>query len=72
LGGVCNNVHTNTTERTMNKLETLAEELVWLSNKSLTELADHLVKDAPTRADALINILTAALQERERAKVLEC
>lgn len=56
----------------MNKLETLAEELVWLSNKSLTELADHLVKDAPTRADALINILTAALQERERAKVLEC
>jgi len=56
----------------MNKLEDLAVDLMWLSNKSLQEVATLLVKDAPTRAEAMIAMLTVAMQERERAKVLEC
>jgi len=56
----------------MNKLEDLSVDLMWLSNKSLQEVATLLVKDAPTRAEAMIAMLTVAMQERERAKELEC
>ena len=53
----------------MNKLEDLAVDLMWLSNKSLQEVATLLVKDAPTRADALVNMLVLALQERDRLEM---
>ena len=53
----------------MNNLEDLAVDLMWLSNKSLQEVATLLVKDAPTRADALVNMLVLALQERDRLEM---
>jgi len=47
----------------MNRLETIANELALLSNQSLTELAQILVTDYPTRADVLETQISAAFQD---------
>lgn len=44
----------------MNRLETLANELALLSNSSMMELAQILVRDYPTRADVLETQLGAS------------
>ena len=37
----------------MNKLELLANDLAFLNNRDMQELAEILVRDYPTRADVL-------------------
>ncbi len=49
----------------MNRIETLANELAMLSNHSVAELAQILVRDYPTRADVVETQLAAAFQESD-------
>jgi len=55
----------------MNRLETIANELALLSNQSLVELAQILVKDYPTRADVLETQLSAAFFYNDQEAVNE-
>jgi hypothetical protein len=47
----------------MNKIEQLATELAFLSNTSLQQLTEILVRDYPTRVDALEQLLRIAQHE---------
>ncbi len=47
----------------MNKVEQLATELAFLSNTSLQQLTEILVRDYPTRVDALEQLLRIAQHE---------
>ena len=49
----------------MNRLEIIANELALLSNTSMMELAQILVKDYPTRADVLETQISAAFQDND-------
>lgn len=51
----------------MNKLEQLAAELAFLSNNSIVELAEILVRDYPTRADVLETQLSAQFFDQNKA-----
>jgi hypothetical protein len=55
----------------MNRIEILANELALLSNQSLVELAQILVKDYPTRADVLETQLSAAFFYNDQEAVNE-
>jgi len=55
----------------MNRLEIIANELALLSNTSMVELAQILVKDYPTRADVLETQLSAAFFYQDRETVDE-
>jgi hypothetical protein len=55
----------------MNRLETIANELALLSNTSMMELAQILVKDYPTRADVLETQLNAAFFYNDQELVNE-
>jgi hypothetical protein len=55
----------------MNRLEILANELALLSNQSMTELAQILVVDYPTRADVLETQLGAAFFYNDKETVNE-
>lgn len=55
----------------MNRLETIANELALLSNQSMMELAQILVKDYPTRADVLETQLGAAFFYNDKELVNE-
>ena len=43
----------------MNKIETLANDIAMLSNASLRQLAEALVRDYPTRATAFAEFIRA-------------
>lgn len=47
----------------MNRIELLANDIAWLTNDTIAELARILVRDYPTRADALETQIRAAFQE---------
>jgi hypothetical protein len=49
----------------MTKLEQLAAELAFLSNDSMVELAQILVRDYPTRADVLETQLGAQFFDQQ-------
>jgi hypothetical protein len=49
----------------VNKLEQLAAELAFLSNDSIVELAQILVRDYPTRADVLETQLGAQFFDQQ-------
>lgn len=55
----------------MNRLEIIANELALLSNQSMIELAQILVKDYPTRADVLETQLSAAFFYNDQEAVNE-
>ena len=55
----------------MNRLEIIANELALLSNQSMMELAQILVKDYPTRADVLETQLGAAFFYNDKELVNE-
>jgi len=55
----------------MNRLETIANELALLSNQSMIELAQILVRDYPTRADVLETQLSAAFFYQDQEAVNE-
>ena len=55
----------------MNRLEIIANELALLSNTSLMELAQILVKDYPTRADVLETQISAAFFYNDQEAVSE-
>ena len=55
----------------MNRLEIIANELAMLSNTSMVELAQILVKDYPTRADVLETQLSAAFFYNDQEVVSE-
>jgi hypothetical protein len=55
----------------MNRIETIANELALLSNQSMIELAQILVKDYPTRADVLETQLSAAFFYNDQETVNE-
>ena len=48
----------------MTKIQQLAADLALLSNHSLAEIADCLVRDYPTRAEAFERSLSIAQQEQ--------
>ena len=50
----------------MNKIETLAMDIALLSNASLAALAQELVKDYPTRAEALETFINTRMQDELR------
>jgi len=47
----------------MNKIESLASELAFLSNASLQQLTEILVRDYPTRVDVLEQSIRVAQHE---------
>lgn len=47
----------------MDRIEILANDIAWLTNDSIARLAQILVRDYPTRADALETQIAAAFQE---------
>ncbi len=47
----------------MNRIEILANDLAMLSNSSIAELAQIMVRDYPTRADVVETQIAAAFQE---------
>lgn len=49
----------------MDKLETLVNEIAWLSNDSVAKLARILVHNYPTRADVVEAQISAAFQESQ-------
>lgn len=49
----------------MDRIEILANDIAWLTNDSISKLAQILVRDYPTRADALETQIRAAFQESE-------
>lgn len=49
----------------MNPIETLAVDTALLSNNSMAQLAQILVRDYPTRAAALTTFLTVYEQEQD-------
>lgn len=49
----------------MNRIELLANEIAMLSNTSLAELAQILVRDYPTRADVVETQIAAAFQDSD-------
>ena len=51
----------------MDKIETIANELAMLSNQSLMQLAQVLVKDYPQRADVLETQLGSAFFDNDIA-----
>lgn len=51
----------------MNRIEDLAVDTALLSNSSMAQLAQILVRDYPTRAAALTTFLTVYEQEQDRA-----
>lgn len=51
----------------MDKIETIANELAMLSNQSLMQLANILVKDYPQRADVLETQLGSAFFDNDIA-----
>ena len=51
----------------MDKIETIANELAMLSNQSLMQLAQILVKDYPQRADVLETQLGTAFFDNDIA-----
>jgi hypothetical protein len=55
----------------MNRIEIIANELALLSNTSIIELAQILVKDYPTRADVLETQLSAAFFYNDQEAVNE-
>jgi hypothetical protein len=55
----------------MNRLETIANELALLSNQSMTELAQILVRDYPTRADVLETQINSAFFFKDQEAVNE-
>lgn len=55
----------------MNRLGIIANELALLSNTSMMELAQILVKDYPTRADVLETQLSAAFFDQTQEAVSE-
>lgn len=55
----------------MNRLEILANELALLSNASMIELAQIMVRDYPTRADVLETQLSAAFFYNDKELVNE-
>jgi Flp pilus assembly CpaF family ATPase len=55
----------------MNKLETLASDIALLSNSSLDELAQILVRDYGLRADVLATYISAHSEDALREIELE-
>lgn len=55
----------------MNRLEILANELALLSNQSILQLAQIMVKNYPTRADVLETQLGAAFFYNDKETVNE-
>lgn len=51
----------------MSRIEDLALDIAMMSNSSLAQLAQILIEDYPTRAEAVTTILAASLQEQDRA-----
>ena len=51
----------------MSRIEDLALDIAMMSNSSLAQLAQILIRDYPTRAEAVTTILAASLQEQDRA-----
>ena len=51
----------------MNSLETAANDLALLSNSSLARVAEIMIRNYPTRAEALTTFLNVYLQEQDRA-----
>jgi hypothetical protein len=51
----------------MSRIEDLALDIAMMSNTSMAELAQILIRDYPTRAEAAATILAASLQEQDRA-----
>ena len=49
----------------MNRLETLANDIAWLTNDNIAELARILIKEYPTRADALETQIRVAFRESD-------
>lgn len=49
----------------MNRLDILANEIALLSNTSIAELAQILVRDYPTRADVVETQIAAAFQDSD-------
>jgi hypothetical protein len=49
----------------VNRIEILANDIAWLTNDSIAQLAQILVREYPTRADALETQIRAAFQESE-------
>lgn len=52
----------------MNPIETLAGDIALLSNSSMAQLAQILVRDYPTRAAAVTTFLTVYEQEQDHAR----
>lgn len=53
----------------MTKLEQLANEIAWLSNTSISQLAAILVYDYPTRADVLETSIGNTFQDKCNATI---
>lgn len=51
----------------MNRIEDLAVDIALLSNTSMAQLAEELVRNFPTRAAALTTFLTVYEQEQDLA-----
>ena len=51
----------------MNRIQTLANDLALMSNASLAELAQEMIRHYPNRAEALTTFLTVYEQEQMRS-----
>jgi len=51
----------------MNRIELLASDIALMSNDSLSRLAQEMIKDYPTRAEALTTFLTVYEQDDVRS-----
>jgi hypothetical protein len=51
----------------MSRIEDLALDIAMISNTSMAELAQILIRDYPTRAEAAATFLAQSLQEQDRS-----